>query len=101
MTVAGDRDLLAWLESFYAAECDGTWEHDHGVKIDTLDNPGWRVEADVGPSVGAHSDNVERSELDWISYAASDGKFVGYGGPQNLRELLEVLRKLVVGRGRP
>ncbi len=29
--------LIAW----YIAQCDGEWEHRYGIKLQTLDNPGW------------------------------------------------------------
>ncbi len=41
-------DILAWLQDWYRSRCDGTWEHSYGVKIDTLDNPGWLVTVDLG-----------------------------------------------------
>jgi Immunity protein 53 len=34
-------DDLTWLTRWYANQCNGGWEHQNGVKIDTLDNPGW------------------------------------------------------------
>jgi hypothetical protein len=40
-------DELARLRAWYSARCDGNWEHEHGVKIDTLDNPGWSVVIDL------------------------------------------------------
>ena len=36
-------DTLAWLAGWYGAACNGDWEHDFGIRIDTLDNPGWSV----------------------------------------------------------
>ena len=33
---------LSALENWYAGQCNGVWEHGCGVRIDTLDNPGWR-----------------------------------------------------------
>ena len=38
---------LAQLQAWYAARCDGDWEHRHGITIGTLDNPGWRVTIDL------------------------------------------------------
>lgn len=38
---------LCWLAEWYAAQANGVWEHDYGVKIDTLDNPGWDLRIDV------------------------------------------------------
>ena len=40
-------DPLKALMEWYAAQCDGSWEHDYGIKIDTLDNPGWYLEIDL------------------------------------------------------
>jgi hypothetical protein len=32
---------LTWLQAWYAEQCDGDWEHQFGVSVETLDNPGW------------------------------------------------------------
>ncbi|RYY43074.1 MAG: hypothetical protein EOP59_08675 [Sphingomonadales bacterium] len=40
-------DCLAWLTRWYLAECNSDWEHSYGVKIDTLDNPGWTLKIDL------------------------------------------------------
>jgi Immunity protein 53 len=34
------------LQVWYLAQCDGDWEHRHGVTIGTLDNPGWSLRID-------------------------------------------------------
>jgi Immunity protein 53 len=34
---------LTALESWYAGQCHDECEHGDGVRIDTLDNPGWRL----------------------------------------------------------
>ncbi|MFN9911239.1 MAG: Imm53 family immunity protein, partial [Pirellulaceae bacterium] len=40
------------IEAWYRAQCDGDWEHSWGVKIGTLDNPGWSLEVNlVGTSL--------------------------------------------------
>lgn len=33
--------------NWYVRECDDDWEHSYGVKIDTLDNPGWTIAIDL------------------------------------------------------
>ena len=38
---------LSWLMQWYLAECNDDWEHSYGVKIDTLDNPGWTLKIDL------------------------------------------------------
>ena len=40
-------DTLTWLMRWYLAECNSDWEHSYGVKIDTLDNPGWTLKIDL------------------------------------------------------
>ena len=38
---------LQRLEQWFAARCNGDWEHASGVTIETLDNPGWRLWVDL------------------------------------------------------
>ncbi len=42
--IASTLDRLA---RWYASRCDGEWEHGFGVRIDTLDNPGWSVKINL------------------------------------------------------
>lgn len=89
---------LDWLESWYLEQCDGDWEHTYGVRVETLDNPGWSLEIDLaGTSLedlvqSRHQE--ERNENDWIAYEIKDSKFLGAGGPGNLGELIDVFRRL-------
>lgn len=39
---------LTRLQKWYQARCDGTWEQAHGIRIQTLDNPGWLVDIELG-----------------------------------------------------
>ena len=39
--------MIDWLQNWYCSNCDGGWEHSYGIKIQTLDNPGWHVEIDL------------------------------------------------------
>lgn len=36
-------ELIAW----YQSHCDDSWEHQHGVRLETLDNPGWLLTVDL------------------------------------------------------
>lgn len=38
---------LLQLQAWFAAQCHDDWEHQHGIHIQTLDNPGWLVEIDL------------------------------------------------------
>ncbi len=46
--MSGTQDnVLQRLQRWYASYCDQDWEHSYGVKIETLDNPGWLVHIDL------------------------------------------------------
>lgn len=93
------NDSLAWLMSWYARHCDGDWEHEHGVKIETLDNPGWSVSIDlVGTDFEAlevTQERVNRTENDWFHIRTRDGRLEGHGGPGNLVEILQRFEALL------
>lgn len=84
---------LARLQAWYRATCNGDWEHQHGIAIETLDNPGWHVRIDVAGTELANSP-FERIEIqrddenDWMTCWAEDSLFQGTAGPGNLEELL-------------
>jgi hypothetical protein len=42
-----EPDSLTWLQAWYASQCNGDWEHEYGVSIETLDNPGWLLKLDL------------------------------------------------------
>lgn len=86
-------DQSKQLQSWYAAQCDGHWEHQFGIEIKTLDNPGWFLQVDLkGTSLesrGFTDLQHNRTEDDWISCSVVEGTFRGAGGPGNLSELLQ------------
>lgn len=90
-------DHFVWLQGWYYAMCDGEWEHDGGVSIDTLDNPGWFVEINLFETsletLPFEKYGIERSPNDWIDCQVKENKFVGTGGPMNLSELVSVFRE--------
>ena len=90
-----DANALDRLQDWYLGQCNGDWEHQFGVKIDTLDNPGWDVEIDIRDTYLAERDfskvNIQRKEEnDWLIYWVYGEKFIGSCGPKNLEELLNV-----------
>jgi hypothetical protein len=68
----------------------------YGVKIDTLDNPGWIVHIDLTetdlygkcfePVIRGDSDN----DIDWIDCKVDASQYIGTGGALNLAELLDI-----------
>jgi hypothetical protein len=95
------QTALERLVNWYASYCDGDWEHSYGVRIETLDNPGWDVEVDLVDTELAHLyiafSRDERSETDWVQFSVIDGKFVGSGGVGNLEEVIEIFLKIAEG----
>jgi hypothetical protein len=87
-------DLLSFLQNWYSEQCNGDWEHSYGIKIDTLDNPGWSVEIDLEDTdLGSKSFNTIRlnhSDGNWIHCRVEDSVFKGRGGPRNLEDILKV-----------
>jgi hypothetical protein len=89
--------VYSWLQAWYAAQSNGDWEHQYGIEIGTLDNPGWRVQIDVidTPLAGRDLPKLEtyRSEHDWAVVWADGAAFHGACGPMNLGEVLYQFRR--------
>lgn len=89
-------DTLDWLAKWYLSMCDGEWEHSYGIRIDTLDNPGWSVQIDLSEgnideiSFEAVSNCTDDSN--WMHCEVKDGKFCGRGDPTKLDAIIEVFR---------
>jgi hypothetical protein len=85
---------LERLQAWYADHCNGLWEHSYGIKIDTLDNPGWTVEVDLNETdLEGHQFEksfTERSEDDWFFAEREEMKFKVACGPRNLDEALAI-----------
>ncbi|MCI0651703.1 MAG: immunity 53 family protein [Planctomycetes bacterium] len=90
--VASQALCFERLQAWFAAQCDGTWEHTSGIKIDTLDNPGWSVVIDLPRATVVAPDwaglAVERSTGNWIRCWKEEQQFHGVGGVQNLSEII-------------
>ncbi|MCA8829246.1 immunity 53 family protein [Hymenobacter pini] len=88
-------DLLQRLQRWYIINCDGDWEHEHGISITNVGNPGWWVTIDLQDTCLAkaikHRDSahsIKRSSIDWLMCYVEDQQFIGSGGPNNLSEIL-------------
>ncbi|MBR8211277.1 immunity 53 family protein [Burkholderia cenocepacia] len=83
-------DLIAALQRWYTSQCNDVWEHSYGVEIVNVDNPGWRVKINGATAKRPTNINIERDDEDWIRVSATETEFIGYGGPSNLQEILEL-----------
>ena len=89
---------LTELQAWYRSQCNDDWEHSYGVKIETLDNPGWSVTVDLTETdlqdkaftpvvLGAIAEDLNQDE-DWIVCKVEKQRFHGAGGPAKLEEII-------------
>lgn len=94
------ENVLDWLQGWYSAQCNEDWEHEWGVKIDTLDNPGWSVRIDLEETdLEGHDfprQDLKRGMDDWVMAWTSDMAFHAACGPGNLTEALNLFRRWAV-----
>ncbi len=91
MNVSELEELQAW----FSAQCDGDWEHQQGIRIESLDNPGWRLSIDlVDTELEERSfETVEENyddESNWMRCWLSKSKFEVACGPARLSDALRV-----------
>jgi hypothetical protein len=89
-----DGHVTDRLQMWYAAHCNGDWEHSNRVRISTLDNPGWAVDVNIAETDLIERPfaaiKVDRTDRDWIVCSMSGAVFAGRGGAGNLSEILSV-----------
>ncbi|MFT3675503.1 MAG: immunity 53 family protein [Chitinophagaceae bacterium] len=90
--------MLEWLQQWYNTQCDGDWEHEYGVKITTIDNPGWSVVIDL---TGTKLEGIEvpykLEEISpdvWRSYSITKDVFDAGCSPSELLSLIKVFKKI-------
>lgn len=86
-------EVLADIQRWYSAQCDGEWEHEFGLRIQTLDNPGWSIQINLADTLLEDQPFQEVSADDgngmWLSCRVEDGSFRGLGDPSQLSRILE------------
>src|SRR6476660_6750121 len=98
---------LEWLQQWYFRQCNDTWEHHHGINIQSLDNPGWLVKINLAgtplaslamPEIGDVSLVNHRGtsgDHNWINCKVENGVFTGAGGPFPLMQICAVFEDWV------
>jgi hypothetical protein len=92
-TAEDPAGAIARLQRWYSSQCDGDWEHQLGVKVETLDNPGWLLKIDLRdtPLEARHFTEVRREDArEWLDCRVADAVFTGAGGPHMLGAIIEV-----------
>lgn len=78
---------LVALQEWYALMCDGDWEHSFGIKIDTVDNPGWTVSIDIsGTPVSGKVCRIDQEfpAGEWLQVRCDGNTFDVACGPRSL-----------------
>ena len=96
---------LSWLQGWYQEQCDGDWEHQHGIKIETIDNPGWEFHVSLtGTALQTAlpwEEEDDRGERDWIVATVKDGEFHAFGDPTKLARIIQRFRQFVQAESPP
>ncbi len=87
--------VLQELQEWYFAQCDGDWEHQNGITIANIDNPGWMFTVELAETELADVafEDFQESltdELNWISCAKRGTAFSGNGGPLMLERIINI-----------
>ena len=92
--------MIEWLQDWYEKQCDGDWEHGYGIRIETIDNPGWSVEIDLNDTEFSISDFqyelFEKSESDWVGFEVNENVFTGVGDPLKLNIIISVFKEVIL-----
>ena len=97
---------MAW----YTSHCDGDWEHHKGFSIQTLDNPGWLLRANlIGTNlenatmlpISEDCDKLSNPDADgWIDCRIREREFVGASDPTQLPRLIQIFSSLIDSHSR-
>jgi hypothetical protein len=88
------KSTLERISNWFKTQSNGDWEHQSGIAISTLDNPGWSLKIDIVGTVLEHkafdliSDRMD-DENEWLRCWKEDGVFRGVCGPTRLEDVLE------------
>lgn len=93
-----DTEPLSFLTAWFARQSDGDWEHDLGIKIETLDNPGWAVDIRLADTEldGTVIDWQRADESDdvWLHWRSTGDMFEARCGPSDWHGLSRPSRRL-------
>lgn len=91
--------MIDWLQNWYLSQCNGDWEHGYGIKIETIDNPGWELTIDL-ENTDFQLEDIEwkiigNFENEWYGYKVKNNQFNGACSPLNLTKIIEVFKNMV------
>jgi hypothetical protein len=94
-----ENNVLVWLQKWYLSECDGDWEHENTINIESLGNPGWLIKIHLKytliENVEIETIKIEKDENDWCFYGIKDAVYRAAGDPNKLQFLLLKFKEIV------
>lgn len=98
-TQVDDQQTLRGLERWFSSNCDGDWEHQFGIRIESLDNPGWLATVDLTGTPGEgfliETASERDSEPSWLR-VWSDGQVLSMAcDPTRLRDGIQRIESIL------
>lgn len=91
-------NIINWLEAWAEAQLDGDWEHEHGVQIAMLDNPGWSLTIDLINYESSLIDIpyiLEKRDTQWMGCKISNSYLSIFSDIRNLSTILVLFQKII------
>ncbi|GLH81242.1 hypothetical protein SSBR45G_61510 [Bradyrhizobium sp. SSBR45G] len=96
---------LKALQDWYASQCNGRWERQYGIKIGTLDNPGWTLRIDLSFTALAERAFTEvkvqgDDDDDWCHCRVRGNVFEAFCGPGHLDDVISIFLAWAIAAAR-
>ena len=93
-------DIITWISKWFANECDGDWEHENQIRIQTVSNPGWYITIALTHTqlhhVSIELTTEKKSDDDWFFYCVKEKQFSASGDLNKLAFLLTKFKEIVL-----
>jgi hypothetical protein len=90
------NNTLAWLQEWYAHQCNGTGLEGNGILIQSLEKPEWMIKINLQvtylQSKQFQDLAIQRSIHDWLICKVQDDCFYAHCGLHNLIEVIDIFR---------
>lgn len=93
-------EITDWLQKWVAAQADGDWEHEMGLTLTVLDNPGWDLNVDLVNYEEYLQDIsytlIKNGDNNWIGYKIQDSYLNIAGDLGKLSCILDFFRSVIL-----
>jgi hypothetical protein len=97
------RNDLEWLDDWYQRQCNGEWEHSHGMRLESLgsalNTPGWHLTINLAGTSAVNARpqqmSLDTQSGDWLTCSIGAERFEGSGDAHRLEGIIGVFRRWV------